>query len=51
MGDGVAYGGLPFLDTGWPVPDVYIYYVTDMVNVCETCFYIYPPPVHVFAHG
>ena len=28
-----CYGGLPFPDTGCPVPDVYIYYVPDMINV------------------
>ena len=28
----MAYGGLPFPDTGCPVPDVYFYYVSDMIN-------------------
>ena len=27
-------GGLPFPDIGCPVPNVYIYYVPNMVNVC-----------------
>ena len=33
MGEGMAYGGMPFPDTGCPVADVYIYYVSDMINV------------------
>ena len=33
MGEGVAYGGPPFPDTGCPEPDVCIYYVSDMINV------------------
>ena len=28
-------GGLPFLDTSCPVIDVYIYYVSAMINVCD----------------
>ena len=36
MGEGMAYGGLPFPDTGCPVPDVYIYYASDMINVLNT---------------
>ena len=32
----MAYGGLPFLDTGCPVLDVYIYYLADMVDVWDT---------------
>ena len=32
----MAYGGLPFSDTGCPVPDVYIYHVSDMINVWDT---------------
>ena len=31
-----TYGGLPFPDTDCTVPDVYIYYVSDMINVCYT---------------
>ena len=33
MGEAMAYGDLPFPDTVCPVPDVYIYYVLDMINV------------------
>ena len=29
----MVHGGLPFPDTGFPLPDVYIYYVPDAVNV------------------
>ena len=29
----MADGGLPFPDTGCPVPDVYIYYVYELINV------------------
>ena len=36
MGEEKAYGGLPFPDIGCPVPDVYIYYVSDMINVRDT---------------
>ena len=36
MGKGMAYGGLPFLDTGCPVPDAYIYYEPNMINVWDT---------------
>ena len=36
MGEGMAYGGLPFLHTGGPVPDIYIYHVSDMINVWDT---------------
>ena len=36
MAEGVVYGGLPFPDTSFPVPDVYIYYVPDMINVWDT---------------
>ena len=36
MGEGMANGGLPFPDTGCPVPDVYIYGVPDMINVWDT---------------
>ena len=32
----MVYGGLPFLDTGCPVPDIHIYYVPDMINVGDT---------------
>ena len=51
MGKGMAYGGLPFLDTGCPVPDAYIYYVPNMINVWDTFFYIHPPPLDVYTHG
>ena len=36
MGEEKAYGGLPFPDIGCPVPDVYIYYVSGMINVRDT---------------
>ena len=36
MGKGMAYGGLPFPDTGCPVPDIYIYCMPDMINVWDT---------------
>ena len=36
MGEGMVYGGLPFPDTGCPVPDVYIYYVPGIINVWDT---------------
>ena len=29
----MADGGLPFPDTGCPVPDVYIYYVHELINI------------------
>ena len=29
----MAYGGMPFPETGCPVPDVYIYHAPDMINV------------------
>ena len=32
MGEGMAYGGLPFPEIGCPLPDVYIYYVPYMIN-------------------
>ena len=32
MEEGMAYGGPPFPGTGFPVSDVYIYYVSDMIN-------------------
>ena len=32
MGEGMAYGGQPFLDTGCPAPDVHID-VPDMINI------------------
>ena len=35
IAEGMAYGGLPFPDTSCPVPDVYIYYVSDMINVLD----------------
>ena len=44
MGEGTAFGGLPFPDTGCPVLDVYIYYVSDMINVWDTVStFIHPP--------
>ena len=36
MGEGMAYGVLPFQDIGCPVPDVDIYYVSDITNIRET---------------
>ena len=36
MEEGMAYGGRPFTDTGCPVPDVYSYYVSAMINVWDT---------------
>ena len=45
----MAYGGLPFPHTGCLVPDVYIYYVPDMMS--GYCFYLYPPPLDVSGHG
>ena len=33
MGEGMAYGGLPFPDTGCSLPDVYKYCVPDIINV------------------
>ena len=32
MGEGMAYGGLPFPNIGCSVPDGYIYHVPDMIN-------------------
>ena len=49
MGEGMAYGGLPFPDTSCPLPDVHIYYVPDMIN--GYCLYTYPPPFDATAHG
>ena len=45
----MAYGGLPFPDTGCPVQDVYIYYVPGMIHVWDTVSvsihlpWIFPP--------
>ena len=36
MGEGVAYDGMPFPDTGCPVPDVYMYYMSDMIYAWDT---------------
>ena len=36
MGEGRAYGSLSFQDTGCRVSEVYIYYVSDMINVWDT---------------
>ena len=33
MGEGMAYGGLPFPGTACPVLDVYVYYVSDTIIV------------------
>ena len=33
MGEGMAYGGLPFPDTDCPVLDAHIYNVPDMIDV------------------
>ena len=41
---GMAYGGLPFLHTGGPVPDIYIYHVSDMINVWDTVSTFNHPP-------
>ena len=48
----MAYGGLPFPDTGCPEPEVYICYVPDMINVLDTgsTFIHLPrmfPPTHI----
>ena len=54
MGEGMAYGGLLFPDTCFPVLDVYIYYVPDMINVWDTAFtfmplpWMFPPPDILF---
>ena len=32
----MSYGGLPFPDIGCPVPDVYIYHDSGMIDVCDT---------------
>ena len=32
----MSYSGLPFPDIGCPVPDVYIYYDSGMIDVCDT---------------
>ena len=32
----MVYGDLPYRDTDWFVPDVYIYYVSDVNNVLDT---------------
>ena len=31
----MAYGDLPFPDTACPVPDVYIYYVSDTIDTWD----------------
>ena len=36
MGEWMAYGGLPTPDTSCPVPDVYFYHVSDMIDVWNT---------------
>ena len=36
----MAYGGLPFPDTGCPVPDNYNYYVSVIINVWDTFIHI-----------
>ena len=38
MGGGMAYGSLPFPDTGCPVPEASIYYVPDKINIWDTDF-------------
>ena len=35
-GERMGYGGLPIPDPVCPVPDVYIYYVPDIINVWDT---------------
>ena len=36
MGNILAYGSLPFRNTGFPVQDVFIFYVSDMINIWGT---------------
>ena len=39
MGEGIAYGGLPFLGTGCPVPDIdfdYFIGLCQMLKVIDT---------------
>ena len=45
----MAYGGLPFPDTGCPVSDVYFYYVSDTINVWDTVsLFIHLPRMFLF---
>ena len=44
MGEGMACGGLPFSDTGFPVPSFCIYCIVWSDESLGYCFYIYPPP-------
>ena len=46
----MAYGDMPFPETGCPLPDVYIYYVSGMINVWETIS-TFIHPLDVSAHG
>ena len=50
MVEGMAYGCLPFPDTGCALQDVYIYYVPDMFDVWGTVS-IFSSFLDVFAHG
>ena len=43
----MAYGDLPFQGTGCPVPDVYFYYVSDMINTFYTISTLF---LHCFIH-
>ena len=43
MEEGMACGALSFPDSVCPVADVYIYYVSGIINVLRYCFYIYSP--------
>ena len=52
-GEGMAYGGLLFLGTGCPVPDVAIYWYEE-INVWDItlyCFCIYSFPYDASVHG
>ena len=50
MGWGMAYGGLPFRDTGGPVPDV-IFILCLILLMSGYCFYIYLPPLDFSIHA
>ena len=51
MGKGTAYGGLPFLGTGCPVPDVANNYLIWNAECMGYCFYSCPPAYDVSAQG
>ena len=44
MREGMAYGGMPFPDICFRVPDVYLYYVSDVINVW-LLLPLYAPPL------